>query len=125
VARWDTVSQQYLSEGCSWCQTTDGNGQEKFCHAPTSKSTMLQRENDQNVGHSADRRQLPLFLPNFCVPSRKNESERKAGHHAETEQTHGMATPKMLVEEQRQSSRKCGSLIWHLLPCVLSQPQAP
>ena len=103
----------------------DGNWQGNFYHTLTSKPTVLKRKNDQDVGHSAERRQLPLFMPNFCAPSRKNESARKAGHYKETEQTHGMATPKMLVEEQRQNGRKCGSLNWHLLPCVLSQPQAP
>lgn len=121
-----TLSAKNISAEAAHCARLDRwKWARKLYHAPTSKPTVPKKENDQDVGHSAERRQLPLFLPNFRAPSRKNESARKGGHHKEIDQTHGIATPKMLVEEQRQNGRKCGSLNWHLLPCVLSQLQAP
>lgn len=55
-------------------------------------STLPKRESDQNTGHAAESRQLPLVLKNFSVPSRKNESARKARHDRVVEQTHGMST---------------------------------
>lgn len=98
----------------------DRNGQRNLCSTPTFMSTLPKRESDQNTGHAAESRQLPLVLMNFSAPSRRNESARKAGHNREVEQTHRMSTwsaaSKMLVEEQRQNGRKCDSLNWHLLP---------
>lgn len=55
-------------------------------------STLQKRESDQNTGHAAESRQLPLVLTNFSAPSRKNESARKAGHNREVEQTYRMST---------------------------------
>lgn len=57
----------------------DGNGQRNLYHASTSKPTVPKGKKDQSVGHSAEKRQLPLFLPNFCASSRQMRVQEKQG----------------------------------------------
>lgn len=56
----------------------DRNGQRNLYRTPTSKSTLPKRENDQNTGHAAESRQLPLVLTNFSAPSRKKRDCKKS-----------------------------------------------